>query len=270
MQPAGKQALEPVTPPDHKQLPCEDGAFAETFLEHPQSNLLTECLTPRLRELHPDGQFCIGCDSGFYWRWTEPVLAGCKAPDWFLVVGVPPMLDGEVRRSYVLWRESLKPLVVMEFVSGDGGEERDATPYQGKFWVYEQGISAAFYVIYDVKTPSVEVFRLEMGRYQPTDANARGRFPIPPLGVELGLWQGTYRGMTVPWLRAWDAHTGDMLPLAEERAEAAEHLLVDARQDLADETERAETERKRADEAERKAERLAARLGELGLAPEDG
>jgi Uma2 family endonuclease len=133
---------EPATPPDHKSLPDTDGAIVENFQEHPQSNLLTECLMPRIAEVQSDGQFCIGCDSGIYWRWTEPVLNGCKAPDWFLVLGVPPMLDGELRRSYVLWKEAVKPLIVIEYVSGDGSEEHDTTPYKGKFWVYEQGICA--------------------------------------------------------------------------------------------------------------------------------
>jgi Uma2 family endonuclease len=294
----------PAVPPDHKQLPESDGAIVENFQEHPQANLLTECLRPRLIELRPDRQFCIGCDSGIYWRWTQPALDGCKAPDWFLVMGVPPMLEGELRRSYVLWRESIRPLVVIEFVSGDGAEERDTTPYQGKFWVYEQGIGAAYYVIYEVKNASIEVFRLEACAYRPVAPNSKGRFPIEPLGIELGIWEGTYREMTLPWLRVWDAATGELLPLADERAETAEGLLVDTRQMLTEETERAEAERKRADtaeqqvesqrkradeqarlleeerkrtdeetrlreEAQQKADRFAERLRALGIAPED-
>lgn len=186
------------------------------------------------------------------------------------------MLDGTFRRSYVLWRESVKPLIVIEYVSGDGSIERDTTPYKGKFWVYEQGISAPFYAIYEVEKASVELYRLDMGRYQLVPANAKGRFPIEPLGVELGIWEGTYRKMKLPWLRVWDAATGEMLSLAEECAETAEGLLVDTRQMLNEETERAENERKRANEEARlkravqqKAERLAAKLREMGISPED-
>jgi Uma2 family endonuclease len=266
----------PATPPDHNQLPDKDGAIVTNYQEHPQSNLLTESLRPRLHELRPDGQFSIGCDSGIYWRWTQPVLEGCKAPDWFLVLGVPPMLEGEYRRSYVLWREAVKPLLIIEYVSADGSEEHDTTPYKGKFWVYEQGISAAYYVIFDGKHSSVEVYCLDKGRYKPVEANAKGRFPIEPLGIELGIWEGTYREITLPWLRVWDAITGEMMALGEERAETAEGLLVDTRQMLSEETERAENERKRANEearlkseAQQKAERLAAKLRELGIAPEE-
>ena len=245
---------QPATPPDHKQLPETDGTIVENYQEHPQGNLLTECLRPRLHEVRPDGQFSIGCDSGIYWRWAEPVLDGCKAPDWFVVLGVPPMLDGEYRRSYVLWREAVKPLIVIEFVSGDGSPERDTTPYTGKFWVYEQAISASYYVIFEGKKASMEMFHLVDGRYHAVAANAQGRFCIEPLGVELGIWEGTYREMTLPWLRVWDTRTGEMLPLSDERADVAESLLVDTREMLSEETERAEMERKRAETESKRAE----------------
>src|SRR4051794_3759127 len=107
--PATLAPREPAALPDHKQLPETDGTIVENFQEHPQGNVLTECLLPRLHELFPDGQFCSGGDSGIYWLYTTPPLDGCKAPDWFLVVGVPPMLNGEFRRSYVLWQEAVRP-----------------------------------------------------------------------------------------------------------------------------------------------------------------
>ncbi len=260
---------------DHTQLPDRDGTIVNNYLKHPQSALLSSSLLPYLHERYPDGQFSIGCDSGIYWRHTKQPLDGCKAPDWFLVVGVPPMLDGSIRRSYVLWKEVVKPVIVIEYVSGDGSEEHDTTPYKGKFWVYEQGICASYYAIFDVTKPSVKVYRLEAGRYHPVTANAAERFPIEPLGIELGLWEGEYQGLNMPWLRAWNAATGMMLPMpeerieaAEERAEKAEELIDDARQLLQDETERAEAERKRADNAEDRARKLAEKLRALGLDPE--
>ncbi len=259
---------QPPSLPDHTQLPESDGSIVENFQEHPQSNLLTDCLLPRLHEIYPNGQFAIGCDSGIYWRFTQPVLDGCKAPDWFLVPGVPPMLEGEPRRSYVLWQEAVRPLIVIEYVSGDGSIEYDVTPYSGKFWVYEQAICAAFYVIFDARKESLEVYRLDGGRYRPVAANTAGRFPIEPLGIELGIWVGTYRGMNFPWLRVWEAASGRMLLLSEERAETAEGLLDDARRLLEEETERAENERKRATAADERARKLAEKLRALGGDPD--
>jgi len=98
---------------------------------------------------------------------TEPPEApekGAEAPDWFYVPDVPPKLNGEIRRSYVLWKEFVAPLIVLEFVSGDGSEERDKTPKKGKFWVYERAIRVPFYGIYEVKQARVEMYQLLNGR----------------------------------------------------------------------------------------------------------
>jgi len=118
----------PKTLPDHTQLPASDSSFVKIFQEHPQSILLTESIESVLRNIHPDNQYCIGQDSGIYWRLTDPPERGAEAPDWFYVPNVSPTLNGELRRSYVLWQELISPLIVIEFASRDGSEERDKTP----------------------------------------------------------------------------------------------------------------------------------------------
>lgn len=160
--------------PDHTELPESDGTFVKNFQEHPQSILLTDSINSVLQQLHPDGQYAIGQDCGIYWRLTDPPERGAEAPDWFYVPNVPPMLNGKFRRSYVLWQEYIAPLIVLEFVSGDGSEERDNTPLNGKFWVYEQAIRVPFYGIYEVNKAKVEVYHLVDGHYQPVAANERG------------------------------------------------------------------------------------------------
>ncbi len=208
----------PTSLPDHTQLPESDGTFVKNFQEHPQSILLTDSIQPLLQQLHPDDQYCIGQDCGIYWRITEPPEKGAEAPDWFYVPNVPPTLNGLVRRSYVMWQEIVAPLIVLEFVSGDRQEERDRTPYKGKFWVYEQAIRVPFYGIYEVSKASVEVYHLIDGHYSLLPVNSSGRYAIAPLGVELGIWQGRYQNLDLPWLRWWDAQ-GSLLLTGEERAE---------------------------------------------------
>ncbi|MEQ9626152.1 Uma2 family endonuclease [Coleofasciculus chthonoplastes] len=236
----------PKTLPDHTQLPESDGTFVKNFQEHPQSILLTESIEPILQQLHPDGYYAIGQDSGIYWRLTDPPERGAEAPDWFYVANVPPTLDGQMRRSYVLWQEIVSPLIALEFVSGNGSEERDSTPYQGKFWVYEQAIRIPFYGIYEVEQARVDVYHLLEGRYRLLPANDRGHYPIEPLGVELGIWQGRYKNVELPWLRWWDSQ-GNLLLTGEERAEQ---------------------ERQRAERAEGKNSRLREQLRALGIEPE--
>ncbi|ACC79746.1 Uma2 family endonuclease [Nostoc punctiforme] len=240
-------ALTPFPFADHTQLPESDGTFVSQSLagvppvvrtgvknwqEHPQSILLTDSITPILKQLNPEGEYCIGQDLSIYWRLTDPPEKGAEAPDWFYVPNVPFLLNGQTRRCYVLWREFIAPLIVLEFVSGDGSEERDKTPLKGKFWIYEQVIRPPFYGIYEASKANLEVYHLIEGQYQILSANERGHYPIVPLGVELGLWQGVYQNVELPWLRWWDLQ-GNLLLNGDERAEQ--------------ESQRAEQERQRAD-----------------------
>ena len=269
--------------PDHTQLPESDGTFVKNFQEHPQSILLTDSITPILETIHADGNYCIGQDSGIYWRLTDPLEKGAEAPDWFYVPNVPPTLDGQSRRSYVMWQEFVAPLIVLEFVSGNGAEERNRTPLlrtdkqetkPGKFWVYENAIRPAFYGIYEVRKASVEVYSLIQNRYELVAANDRGHYPIPQLGVELGIWQGSYQNMELPWLRWWDSQ-GNLLLSGAERAEE-ERQRADREQEIAQqqrqradrEQEIAQQERQRADRAEDELEQLRAQLRSAGIEPQ--
>jgi Uma2 family endonuclease len=285
--------------PDHTQLPESDGTFVKNFQEHPQSILLTDSLGPILQARHPQGDYAIGQDCGIYWRETEPPERGAEAPDWFYVPGVPPLLDGEIRRSYVLWREFAAPLIALEFASGDGSEERDQTPLvrmgnwvegkkaakPGKFWVYEQIIRVAYYGIYEIKTGTLEVYEFGHGRYQSMVANQRGHYPIEPLGVELGLWRGNYQNQTQTWLRWWDFQGNLLLTGSEQavleaaRAQKAETALEQTEVALEQESQaRHQAEislqqeiqaRQQMEQAQQDAQQDAiARLTAMGLMPE--
>jgi Uma2 family endonuclease len=246
--------------PDHTQLPESDGTFVKNFQEHPQSILLTTSIQPTLDTLHPDGQYTIGQDCGIYWRLTDPPQRGAEAPDWFYVPNVPPLLNGQVRRSYVMWMEVIAPLIAIEFVSGDGTEERDYTsPFRngssqaGKFWVYEQAIHIPFYVIYEVQRAAVDMYELIANRYQKCQPNERGHYSIPPMDVELGIWEGRYANQILPWLRWWDKE-GNLLLSSDERAKQ--------------EQQRADEEKQRADEEKQRRERLEAFLRSQGFNPD--
>jgi Uma2 family endonuclease len=239
--------------PDHTQLPETDGSIVQNFQEHPQAMLLCDTIRPVLHRIHPDGQYAIGQDSGIYWRLTNPPLDGCKAPDWFYIPGVPPLLNGQVRRSYVMWQEHSIPVLLIEFVSGNGAEERDTTPNTGKFWVYERGIRAEYYAIYEGDPGRVELYRLVNQQYQRVPPNRRDHFPIDPLGVELGIWQGLWENLDLPWLRFWDDN-GLLLLTSEEKNETYRQQIDD--------------ERRRADDERRRADQLAERLRQLGIDPD--
>jgi Uma2 family endonuclease len=284
----------PISLPDHTQLPESDGTFVKNFQEHPQSLVLTSSIEPILQKLHPDGRYCIGQDSGIYWNLTEPPEKGAEAPDWFYVPNVPPFLNGEYRRSYVMWKEIVAPLIAIEFVSGNGSEERDASPppeneedidlktvkkkKAGKFWVYEQAIRIPYYGIYDVRKAAIDLYHLVGGKYERLESNERGHFPIAPLGVELGILLGA-EATPIPWLRFWDEDgnlllTGDERAIAEkqarllaeqaqQQAEQAQLLAEQAQQQAEQAQQQAEAIAEQAHFAQQKAEQKANRLAEM-------
>ena len=110
----------------------------------------------------------------------------------------------------------------------------------------EQSDRAPIYAIYEVDTAADELFELVANHYQRCDPNPRGHFPIASLGVELGIWEGSYLNQMLPWLRWWDSE-GNLLLNGDERAKQ--------------EKQRAEQEKQRAD-------RLAEKLRELGVDPD--
>lgn len=272
--------------PDHTQLPDSDGSFVKNFQEHPQSLILTSSIEPVLQQLHRDHCYCIRQDCGIYWQLTDPPEKGAEAPDWFYVPNVEPLLNGQYRRSYVLWKEIVAPLIAIEFVSGNGEEERDRTPpaddrgetiasnsksqKPGKFWVYEQAIRIPFYAIYEVQKAAVEVYHLVDGRYQLLESNERGHYPIAPMGVELGIWYGQEEP-PIPWLRWWDS-SGNLLLAGDERAMLAEAYAQQERLARQEAEVSAQQERLARQEAEifaqqerERAEKLVDYLRSLGV-----
>jgi Uma2 family endonuclease len=218
-----REGGEPLRPyrgriPDHTTLPDKDGTFVRNSYEYWQSHLLTDSLLPLADRLWSQGNFFIGEDCDIYWQLTEPPERGVKALDWFIVPEVPRLFEGQMRRSYVLWREGVAPLLILEYISGDGREERDRTPQEGKFWIYENRIRAAYYGIYDPNEAMMEMYGLHGTRYVRLQPDEQGRFRIDRLDVQLGVWRGVFGGFEVPWLRWWDAR-GNLLLTGVERAE---------------------------------------------------
>lgn len=246
--------------PDHRDLPCTDGSIVENFQEFPQGRLLTGAIEPILRELHPDGHYAVGNDSGIYFKITDPPLAGCRSPDWCYIPNVPALAaDGTVRRSYVMWQEHQIPQVLVEYVSGNGSEERDQTPDTGKFWIYERAIRAPYYVILDHFRYTLEAYELRGGVYRSMQPNAHGHFPLPPLGVAIGPWQGQFGNIRGYWARFYDLQ-GRLLLTGEELAEK-ERIRAEQ------ERSRAEQESRRANTAELENVKLRERLRQTGLDP---
>ena len=217
-----------------------------------------------------------------------------KRPDWFGVVGIPRLYERrDLRLSYVIWQEEISPFVVVELLSpGTEDEDFGRTVQQPgnpptKWQVYEQILGVPYYVIFSRYTQELQVFNLVEGKYE--RANLRDdRLVMPELGLSLGVWYGSFRGIERSWLR-WMTIEGELIPtdseevmVAREEARLAQELaqqeaelarLAQAQAQLSEqraqqEAERAQQEAERAQQEAERAQKLAQRLRELGIDPD--
>jgi hypothetical protein len=169
-----------------------------------------------------------------------------KAPDWGYVANIRVSRE-EVKRSYTPQLQGDIPLIVMEFLSDTEGGEYSIKPTYppGKWLFYEQVLKVPNYAIFEPDTGTLEVYRLDDGKYQLQQPD-NNRYSIAEMNLFLGIWQGERENRTGYWLRWWDDQ-GNLLLWGLEKAEQ---------------------ERQRAEQERQRAERLAAQLRAAGIEPE--
>lgn len=232
-------------------------------VENIQQPLLAAALTDALGangRIQPE--MLIGSNFGLVATVNKKLVI--KAPDWFYVPQVHPVAEGIIRRSYTPNLEGELVAVVMEFLSNEEGGELSvrSTPPYGKLHFYEQILQVPTYATFDPYESSLEVRCLQNGRYVTQDVNAEGRVWIPELSLFLGMWAGERLKQTTNWLRWWD-ESGNLLLWSAEQTDLE-------RQRAEQERQRANQENQRAEQEHQRAEKLAEKLRELGIDPEQG
>ena len=239
----------------------QDFVLPDDPVENIQQPPLAAALTDALGSNgHIQSDMLIGSNFGLVATINQKTVV--KAPDWFFVKHVGSIPEEVIRRSYTPHLEGDPVGIVMEFLSADDNGElslRATFPY-GKLYFYEQILKIPSYVTYDPYGPSLQVRQLIQNRYSVVQPNAQGRFLIPELQLELGLWYGERLGKTTHWLRWWD-QSGNLLLWGSEQAELE-------KQRAESEKQRAEAEKQRAEAEKQRAEKLAAKLRELGVDPD--
>ncbi len=216
------------TLPTMYDLPSEDpnepGLPDEYHALQPQ--LLSA--TFRLSDYAAD-QIFTASDLNLYYTIQHPLWY--KRPDWFAVLGVPRLYDGnDLRLSYVLWQEGVSPSVIVELLSPGTEDEdlgrtaRDQTP-PSKWEVYEQILRVPYYVVFNRYTNELRAFTLVAGEYQEISL-IEPRIWMPMLKVGLGLWQGEYQGISRPWLRWYDESGNWILTPTEREQQRADRLAA--------------------------------------------
>jgi len=112
----------------------------------------------------------------------------------------------------------------------------------------------------------LRAFHLVGGHYEPAEL-IDGRLFIPELQLSLGWWQGSYKSMNRLWLR-WFTAQGGLILSPGERATAAERQLIESQQQLTESQQQLTESQQQLTESQQREERLAARLRELGIDPE--
>ena len=242
-----EEPIGPLKPEDWPQvdhLVTEDDAPVDNIYCEKQPRLLTESLYASWTGPSDGRPFIALANVGLFYGINQPPLV----PDVLVSLDVELPVDiwTKRHRSYMIWEYGKPPEVVLELVSNTVGGEADV-----KLRTYAR-MGVSYYVLYDpTKQLSDQVLRVYA--LHPGNAAALQDMWLP--GVELGLllWQGKFEDREDTWLR-WRDRDGQMLLTGAERAEQ--------------ERQRADQERVMRQQAQQQAERLAARLRELGIEPE--
>jgi len=226
--------------PTMYDLPSEDpkepGLPDEFHVFQPQ--LLRETFFP---PNYPPDEVFVASDLNLYYDIKNTLWY--KRPDWFAAVGVSRLYEQQnLRLSYVIWQEGVAPFVAVELLSPGTEKEdlgqtlREINQPPTKWEVYERILRIPYYIVFNRYTDKLQAFQLVADRYSELDLSTP-KVWMPGLQLGLGLWQGSYQGIERLWLRWYDA-TGNWVPTPVEQ------------------------------ESQR-AERLAARLRELGIDPNE-
>jgi Uma2 family endonuclease len=251
----------PSEDPEEPGLPDEFHDF--------QPQLLREtCQPPH----YPADNLFIGTDLNLYYDSRHPLWH--KRPDWFLVLGVPRSSQQEdLRWSYVVWDEGMAPFLVIELLSpGTEAEDlgrtlRDVQQPPTKWEVYEQILRIPYYVVFDRYSNRLRAFRLMATRYEELDLPEQ-RLWFDEIQLGLGVWQGWFQQTEGRWIRWYDGR-GNWIANLSERAEQAQLQAEEERQRAAQAQLQAEEERQRAAQAQLQAEEERQRAAQAQLQAEE-
>jgi Uma2 family endonuclease len=238
-----------IVAPDISHLVIEDDIPVDNFQSEKQQRFLVEPLYSSEILSRP---FIVAANVGIFGSLAEEGIA----PDVFVSLGVqmPEDWSQKQNRSYLVWQFGKFPDVVIEVVSNRKGNEligKEEGKPSKKDTYARMGIP--YYAVFDplkqIQEPEqmngqlLRVFVLTGGRYVELDPPCW----LESVGLGLTLWEGEFEGKTDLWLR-WCDRDGNVILTGAERAEA--------------ERQRAEAERQRAD-------RLAERLRQMGINPDE-
>ncbi|MGK7941149.1 MAG: Uma2 family endonuclease [Crocosphaera sp.] len=204
--------------PSAEDLPDSDDTPVDNELQDLIPHVLKDILA-LIWEERMDWYF--GVDMGIYYDPENPT--DVIVPDGFLSVGVPRIIDSDLRLSYVLWDELVIPTMVLEVVS----QTRRGEYTQKKEEYAKMGV--LYYVIYNPlrkRKPRLEVYQLESGEYQLLEGE-----PVWLAEINLGIGReiGVYQGVEREWLY-WYNKEGKRYLTSQEKARESQQQALQAQE----------------------------------------
>ncbi|ACK66458.1 protein of unknown function DUF820 [Rippkaea orientalis PCC 8801] len=253
--------METVFP--YLEIPAENLIYDDGEpLESNRHRIAMNVLISSIYQSFADRQdFFAGGNMFVYYSATQRMNRDFRGPDFFVTLNV----DGnQSRKAWVVWNENGRyPDVIVELMSPSTAVI-DKTIKKD---LYEQIFKTKEYYIFDpFESNSLQGWRLDDHQhYQEIIRDQRGWLSSETLELYLGTWYGTIHHESASWLRFYNQE-GHLILLPEEaaqqQAEIAQQQAEMAKQQAKMAEERAET-------AEQKAQRLANRLRELGINPDE-
>jgi hypothetical protein len=257
-----------------KDVVTEDDTPVDNWSSEKHQRLLTQTLYNYKDEMPFNWPFLLASNVGIFPDWKVPPIV----PDVFLSLGVDVPKDWWRKRdrTYFVPNFGKVPEIVIEIVSNKIGNEDSK-----KLLDYAK-LGVLYYVIFDpnkhLSEDILRLYELHRGRYR-----KMGQAWFPVLGLGLQLWNGEFEGRYEQWLR-WCDRQGRVFPTGSELAERAEYERSQrehaqqqtkqersqrehAQQQAKQERSQRELAQQQAELAQQQAEKLAAKLRELGVDP---
>ncbi|MBD2460810.1 Uma2 family endonuclease [Oscillatoria sp. FACHB-1407] len=229
--------------PDISHIVTEDDTPVDNFQSEKQQRLLVE---PLYSSQIVPAPFIAATNVGLFYPLKQPPIV----PDAFLSlrVQVPSDWSQKQNRSYFGWEFGKMPEVCIEVIFNREGDELNR-----KKQLYAQ-IGVAYYVVFDplrqlqelhqMNGSLLRVWTLTGGQYVELTTerilNVAQSVWLETVGLGLTLWEGEFEGVEGLWLR-WCQQDGRLIPTGKERA----------------------------DQEQRRAEKLAERLRAMDVDPDE-
>jgi Uma2 family endonuclease len=232
-----------IEPPNVKHLVTEDDTPVDNIFSEKQQQLLISTLFSS--QHFQECPFVASSNVGIYYS----IHKSAVVPDVLLSLDVsyPPNIWEKSHRVYMLWELGKPPDVVIEIVSNTVGNEGGR-----KFDIYAQ-MGVSYYVVLDplqfINRQTLNIYELRARAYYKKE----NQF-LEQIGLGLTLWTGIFEEREEEWLR-WTDQEGN--------------LLLTGLEGIALRDKKLKQEQKKTEQEKQRAEKLATKLREMGINPDE-